>query len=217
MSVYAFEAPEGVDPDSYWHMLDVGSRVTDRVTRCFAGSAWLRRRFPARSYVQLFASTTDDASVSVEYFRTESGPDGDDGPQGIYCGLQIPTSWMATAGDGLLGLRMFQAVLHALHAIGKRYDIGMPAAARPRADREMWDPFGPPPPQPSYADINGHLQRLAASLRRDQLLLTVKEPASATTARQCRTVCEALGTVVDQHTLTTPDAKAAAWTIQTPS
>ena len=220
MNVYAFEAPAGVDPDSYWRMADAGNRVADRVTRCFAGSAWLRRRFPARSYVQVFLLTTDAASAGVEYLTTESGPGGGDGPQGISCGLQIPTAWMAAPGDGLLGLRMFQAVLHALRAIGERYDIGMPSAVGPGADRgepDVWDPFGPPPRQPSYADINAHLDRLTRSLRPDQLLLAAKEPVPATVARQCRTVCEALGTVVDQHTLTAPDTKATAWTIHTPS
>ncbi|MEU8664173.1 hypothetical protein, partial [Actinoplanes philippinensis] len=136
------------------------------------------------------------------------------GPKTIRCDLRIPADWLAEPGDGLLGLRLFQAMLYALRAIGDHYDIGGPAAAGPGGGAAAWDPFGPPPPPPSYADVNAHLEHLATSLRPDQLLLVVKEPTTATVARRCRDVRQALGTVVGEHTL---HRKATAWTIQLPS
>ncbi|UQU66840.1 hypothetical protein COUCH_11465 [Couchioplanes caeruleus] len=216
-----FKSLTGVDPVLYERMRFVSTEVTERVTRCFAGQAWLRRRFPARSYVNMRLLPHGDATVGVELVKTETrGGGGPSGPKTIRCDLRIPTSWLAEPGDGLLSLRLFQAMLHALHVIGEHYDIGTPAVVGSggnRGDSEVWDPFGPPPPPPSYAHINAHLERLAASLSPDQLLLVVKEPTSATIARQCHNVRQALGAVVDQHTLTAPDAKATAWTIQTPS
>jgi hypothetical protein len=214
-------APAGVDPFLYEQMIAVSNKVADRVTRCFAGPAWLKRRFHARSYVRLHLLLTDDASVSVEHLKTKSWIPGGGGPLEIRCGLRIPTAWLAERGDGLLGLRLFQAVLHALHAVGDHHDIGgAPAPVGPGADRstpEVWDPFHPPPPPPTYADINTHLERLTATLHPDQLLLAAKEPMSSTVAKQCQDACEALGAVIDQQTLTAPDAKATAWIIQTRS
>ena len=221
LTLYArLKEQKGVDPVHFNQMLAVFNDVADRVTRCFAGEAWLRRRFHARSYVQVRLLATDDASVSVEHLKTKGYGGGTDGPREIRCVLRIPTSWLAERGDGLLGLRLFQAVLHALHAVGDRYGIGTPAAVGPGSDRgnpEVWDPFRPPPPLPSYADINAHLERLAASLHPEQLLLAVQGPTSSTVAGQCRSVSEALGAVVDQHTLTAPNVKATAWIIQTRS
>jgi hypothetical protein len=216
-----FAAPAGVDPHRYQRVATaVASHVADRVTLCYAGSAWLKRRFPARSYVQVHLLAHNDASVSVHYLKTKSWGDPD-GPQEIQCGLRIPTSWFAEAGDGLAGLRLFQATLHAVNAVGDHYDIGRPAAAaaKPgRGDLSLWDPFRPLEPGPSaYADIDAHLERLAASINPDQLLLAVKEPTSPTVTRQCRSMGAALGAIADQHALTSPKAEATAWTIQIPS
>ncbi|WP_433796201.1 hypothetical protein [Actinoplanes sp. CA-252034] len=211
-----FKSLTGVDPVLYERMSSVSTEVAERVTRCFAGQAWLRRRFPAHSHVNMRLLPQSDTAAGVELVKTRRGA----GPKTIRCDLRIPISWLAEPGDGLLSLRLFQAMLHALHVIGERYDIGAPAAVGPgghRGDPGVRDPFGPPPPPPSYADINAHLTRLATSLGPDQLVLAVKEPTSATVARQCRNVRQALGTVVDQHTLIAPHAKATAWTIQTPS
>ncbi|HEX8344957.1 MAG TPA: hypothetical protein VF657_09460, partial [Actinoplanes sp.] len=164
IETFDYKAPAGVDPVLFRQMFTASHMVADRVTRCFAGSAWLRRRFPAGSFLQVYLLTTDDASVGVEILTTESGPDRDNGPQGIHCNVRIPMSWLAERADALLGLRLFQVVLHVLHVIGEHYGIGMPAAIGPGADRgdpKVWDPFGPPPALPSYADINAHLERLA--------------------------------------------------------
>jgi hypothetical protein len=218
MTAFTYPAPTGVDSLLYMNLVGVSNQVADRVTRCFAGSAWLRRRFPARSYVQVHLLPRNDASVDVEYLRTHSWSEDGAGPQEIQCGLRIPMAWLAEPGAALLGLRVFQAVLHALHAIGNHYGIGTPTAIGPNADRgnpEVSDPFSPPPPAPSYTDINAHLERLTASLKPEQLLLAVKEPTSSTIAGQCRNVSEALGSIIEQHTLTTPNAKATAWLIQT--
>ncbi|UQU66861.1 hypothetical protein COUCH_11575 [Couchioplanes caeruleus] len=212
-----FRRQAKVDWASYGRMIEASNHVSPRVSRCFAGSAWLRRRFPARSHVTLFFVLSDDTSVSVTYLTTISTPDDDDSPQGIYWVLNLPTAWLAEPGDGLLGLRLFEAVLDALRVIGEHYGIGMPAAAGSGADRgDVWDPFGPPP-RPSYADINTALERLTASLPPEQLLLVAKEPVTATVARQCRIVREALGTVINELTLTGPNTKGTAWTIQTTS
>ncbi|MET0494880.1 MAG: hypothetical protein ABW000_17295 [Actinoplanes sp.] len=221
LALYApLTVPTGIDPVRYLRLPAAQHHVADRITRCFAGPAWLSRRFPARSSVRVDLLTHDDASVSVEHLKPKGWGGGHGGPRQIRCRLRIPASWPAQPGDALLGLRMFQGVLHALHLIGERYDIGTPAAVRPgagRGDPDLRDPFHPPPPEPSYADINAHLERLAAALHPEQLLLAVRGPTSSTVARQCRGVHEALGEVVDQRTLTAPQMKATAWIIQPPS
>ncbi|BCJ49499.1 hypothetical protein Asp14428_09740 [Actinoplanes sp. NBRC 14428] len=172
-------APAGPTADGYRRMVAVGSDVAGRVSHCLAGPAWLRRRFPARSHVQIHASPAAGPAAAVEYLRTEPGPDGDDGPYGIHCGLAIPGAWTVTPGDGLLGLRLLQAVLHALQVVGAHYGIGMPSAVRPQADPGLGDPFGPPP-RPSYAAANPDPPHLAGSPDPGHLLLAVKEPAPAT-------------------------------------
>jgi hypothetical protein len=213
------KAPTGVDPVLRWRLIGAANRVADRVTRCYAGSAWLKRRFPSRSSVHVHLLPTGNAPVSVQRLNIFRWGDND-GPIEIGCGLRIPMPWLTDPGDALLGLRLFQAVLHALHAVGDHYDIGRLAAIGPNADHdkpEVFDPFRPRPAPHSYADLNARLNRLAAALGPEQLLLAVKEPMSSTVAGRCRDVREALGTVVDQHTLTAPNVKATAWIIQTPA
>jgi hypothetical protein len=217
LMLYSDKPPPGVDPGRYHHMISVGADVARRVTRCFAGASWLRRAFPARSFVQLHMLTSNDASITVEYLLMESESDSATAPRGIHCGLRIPTSWIMEPGDALLGLRLFQAVLQALQAIGEHHNIGMPAAIGPDADRgnpPVWDPFRPPLGLPPYAEIKAGLERRAASLHPDQLLLIVKQPVSSTVYGQCQDVGEALGAVVDQYTLTAPRIKVTAWIIQ---
>jgi hypothetical protein len=222
LSHFSFEVPEGLDAQECSRRASIfATEVVDRVTRCFAGSAWLRQRFPARSYVQVRLQAHDKAAVSVEHLTIVNFPEeGATGPQEISCDLRVPTAWFTDPGHGLIGLRFFQAVLYAFHTIGERYDIGIPAAIGPTSDRgnpEVRDRFRPPAPPapPQYAEINTHLERLAAELQPEQLLVAVKEPVPPAVARQCRAVQEALGEVVDQHTLTGPGVKATAWTIQT--
>ena len=215
-----FTAPPGVDPVRYQRVVTaVASQVEYRVAPCYAGSAWLKRRFPARSYVQVHLLAHNDAAVSVEYLKTKSWTDSD-GPQEIRCGLRIPTVWFAEPGDGLIGLRLFQAVLHALNVVGDHYGIGRPRAVNPKPDPDfgLRDPFLPPPLDTfPYAEINAHLDRLATSIGPDHLVLAVKEPTSTTITDQCRSVHEALGMIVERHTLAAPEAEATAWTIQIPS
>jgi hypothetical protein len=221
LTLKRFKPPPGIDPDPQGRAIDVVSHVQDRIAPCFAGAAWLKRRFPARSYLNiLLLPQNDDASVSVEYLKTKGWGMGNGGPREIRCGLRIPAVWFTEAGHGLVGLRLFQAVLHALNVVGDHYGIGRPAARIPKPDPdfELWDPFGPPPPRGlPYAEINAHLERLTVSIGPDQLVLAVKEPASSTITDQCRNVHEALGLIVERHTLTAPDAKATAWIIQIPS
>ncbi|MEV4707987.1 hypothetical protein [Actinoplanes sp. NPDC049316] len=47
----------------------VQDEVADRITRCYAGPAWLIRRFPARSSVRMDLLTHDKASVTVEHLK----------------------------------------------------------------------------------------------------------------------------------------------------
>lgn len=165
--------PVGVDPVAYGQALVVAHSVEDRLNRCFAGAAWLKQRFPARSSVRVHLLPRSDTAVSVEYLRKKNYG----GPKEIRCGLRLPSSWFSNppVGDGLTGLRLFQAVQHALHAIGDQYGIGAPAAVGPNADRgrpELGNPFRPPPSGPSrYAAAALELQRLALSTQPDQLVL----------------------------------------------
>jgi hypothetical protein len=220
LTLYArLTVPTGLDPVRYGRIHAVEHGVADRIIRGFAGPAWLHRRFPARSSVRLDLLTHDDVSVGVEHLKPKGWGGGHGGPKQVRCRLRIPAFWLAEPGDALLGLRLFQGVLQALHLIGERYGIGAPAAVGPGADHgdpDLRDPFHPPPPQPSYAGINAHLERLAASLGPDHLLLAVRGPTSSIVAGPCRRVREALGAVVEQHTLTEPQVKATAWIIQTP-
>ncbi|GGQ83760.1 hypothetical protein [Couchioplanes azureus] len=209
--------PTGVDPLAYWRAtVVVAESVEDRLNRCFAGAAWLKQRFPARSAVMVHLLPHDDTSVSVEYLRKKNCG----GPKEIRCGLRIPSSWFSDphVGDGLTGLRLFQAVQQALHAIGEEYGIGTPAAVGPSAGRsrpELEDPFRPRPSGPSrYAAAAVHLQRLAHSTDPDQLLLVAKEPLSGIVTRQHQTVLDALGAVGARHTVATPDGEVTAWTIR---
>jgi hypothetical protein len=210
--------PTGVDPVAYQRAIVVAHSVEDRLNRCFAGAAWLKQRFPARSSVRVHLLPHDDTAVSVEYLRKKNYG----GPKELRCGLRIPASWCSDppVGDGLTGLRLFQAVQHALHAIGDQYGIGAPAAVGPKADRgrpELEDPFRPRPSRPSrYAAAALELQRLTHSTRPDQLVLVAKEPPSATVAKRHQAVIEALGTVVARHTVAMPDGEVKAWVIHTP-
>ncbi|MGW4945030.1 hypothetical protein ACWEOZ_25955 [Actinoplanes sp. NPDC004185] len=170
--------PAGVGRVAYGQALVVAHSVEDRFNRCFAGAAWLKQRFPARSSVRVHLLPRDDTVVSAEYLRKKNYG----GPKEIQCGLRLPSSWFQDppVGDGLTGLRLFQAVQHALHAIGDRYGIGTPAAVGPHADRgrpALVDPFRRPPSGPSrYAAAALELQRLAHSTPPDQLILVAKEP-----------------------------------------
>jgi hypothetical protein len=215
LSAYG-KAPAGTDTDRYdWAISVVARHVNDRVNRCFAGAAWLKQRFPARSYVRVHLMPRDDASVSVEYLRKKNWG----GPKELLCGLRIPSVWFADRSDALMGLREFQAVLHALRAIGDRYGIGLPAAIGREADRgkpELHNPFVARPPEPlRYADSAVELEHLAGSMHPDQLLIAAKEPMPATAGDQRQTIAEALGPVVNRRSLGPADAEVAAWIIRT--
>jgi hypothetical protein len=45
---------------------------------------------------------------------TAAATPSETGPKELPCGLRIPSVWFADRSDGLLGLRDFRAVLHAL-------------------------------------------------------------------------------------------------------
>ncbi len=207
--------PAGVDRVAYGQVLVVAHSVEDRLNRCFAGAAWLKQRFPARSAVRVHLLPHDGTAVSVEYLRKKNYG----GPKEIRCGLRLPSFWFCDppVGDGLTGLRLFQAVQHALHAIGDHYGIGTSAAAGPHADRgrpELGNPFRPPPSGPSrYAAAALELQRLAHSTQPDQLVLVAKAAPSATVAKQHQAVIEALGTVVARHTVAAAEGEVQAWII----
>ena len=210
------KAPTGIDTVRYsWATGVVARHVEDRVNRCFAGVAWLKQRFPAHSDVRVSLMPHNDAAVSVEYLRRKNYG----GPKQLHCGLRIPSVWFADRSDALIGLREFQAVLHALRAIGDHYGIGLPAAASTDSDRgkpELQNPFVARPPEPSrYADSTIAVEHLAGSMHPDQLVIAAKEPMPTRAGDQRQILAEALGAVVERHALGPADAEVAAWIIQT--
>ena len=58
LTLKRFKPLPGIDPDPQGRAVDVASHVEDRVAPCFAGAAWLNRRFPARSFLNIFSPAT---------------------------------------------------------------------------------------------------------------------------------------------------------------
>ncbi|MEU8661823.1 hypothetical protein, partial [Actinoplanes philippinensis] len=68
-----FASLTGVDPGRYERMSHVATEVAERVTRCIAGQAWLRRRFPAHSHVNERLLPHEGTTVGVELVKTRRG------------------------------------------------------------------------------------------------------------------------------------------------
>jgi hypothetical protein len=209
-------APTGIDQHRYgWAAGVVAQHVADRINRSFAGPSWLRQRFPARSYVRVHLLPHNTASIGVEYLRKKNHG----GSKELLCGLKIPLAWLTDRSDGLVGLREFQAALHALRAIGDHFGIGMPAAVSgdtDHGDPELQNPFVEQTRSPlRYADSAVRMERLASSMRPNQLLIAAKEPMPTLASDQRQSIVGVLGSVAERHLLGPADAKVAAWIVQT--
>jgi hypothetical protein len=195
---------------------DLASQVQDRVAWCFAGEAWLSRRFPRRSNVLLQLRVQDSTDVLVDPPRTKNIG----GPKEVRCQLTIPAHWCREPGDGLLGLRMFTAVSKALTVIGTRYDLGPPPLRKPTAvagKPPIYDLFTSRDFPPSaYGSAANEVQRLADHADPHQLVVSATGPFTERPDLR-NDVLRALGNVEGQKVIAIPaDKEVTIWTVRIP-
>jgi hypothetical protein len=106
-------------------------------------AAWQRRSGLPRMPVVI---ETEPADVAVPE-ATSIGGTGRFGTPTILCRLHVPRAWLAQCADGVVGVRIVQAVLAALDAIGQRYGMGGPVPIRKvpafRPEFDAGDYFAP--------------------------------------------------------------------------
>lgn len=206
----------GVDVERYSRCVhDLVAYINDAVERSFAGSTWLKQRFPAKSYVRIDVRVNSGETVNVDKLRTKTYG----GPKEIICPVSVPAVWFDVPGDGLLAIRLFRAVLLALDSIGECYEIGSPPLRATKADPgkpDLMDPFSPRLAQPSpYGEAACSLQEIADRAEPHQLVLAGHGLASRFVRARQEAVGQALGMVEAEHVLPAPgEGGVRVWVIR---
>jgi len=204
-----------VDAARYHAASSLTFQVEDAVGRMLGGAAWLRRRFGARSLVNIRLTVSAGDRLEIRQPRAEDY----DGPTAITCRVDIPAGWLAEPGDGLLGIRFLRATLQALDAIGRHYEIGLPSIRSAKADPgkpALADLFAPQPIEPSiFRQAAESIERLTAGIGPDELVLSAVEPAGRWILRKRLVVAQSLGIVESEHVFQAgEEQQVRAWTIR---
>jgi hypothetical protein len=205
-----------IDKEQYQRTaFKLASHVEDAVGRAVGGAAWLRRRFAARSVVNIELTVSASDRLEVGRLRTEDY----DGPTEITCRVGMPAGWFTEPGDGLLGIRYLRTVLHTLDTIGKDYDLGPPPLRSAKAGAgkpPLTDLFAPQPIEPSiFQQAAESVYRLTTGIGPDQLVLSAVEPARREIQRKRLAVAQNLGIVESEHTFAAgEEQQIRAWQIR---
>lgn len=183
--------------------------------RAFVGAAWLKRRFPARSHVNIRLKLSAGDRLEVGTPRATKY----DGPKEITCRADIPARWFAEPGDALLGIRILRAVLQVLNTIGKHYDLGPPPIRSAKADAgkpALTDLFAPRPIEPPmFQQAADSIDRIVDGMSPTELVLGAVEPASRGIQRKRTAVAESLGVVESEQTFPAgEEQQVRVWTIR---
>lgn len=195
--------------------IELTSFINDAVERGFAGGAWLKQRFPARSLVWIHLYVHGEGSVTVNRPSTKNYG----GPKRIQCRAGVPASWFSGSGDVVLMFRLFRAVLQVLDTLGAHYEIGPPGVRSPKTDPgkpKLLDPFSPEPVRPSpYEAVAGKVQDIADRADPQQLIVVAHGPAPRRQQQRWQEVAQALGTPETEQVLTGPEhGEVHVWTIR---
>ncbi|MEU7614469.1 hypothetical protein [Micromonospora sp. NPDC049204] len=183
--------------------------------RTVDGGKWLRRSFPARSYLRLDITVHGGPGPSVQHVRTR----GHGGAKEIGYLVQVPVAWFDVPGDGLLAIRMIRALLGALTAVGAEQGLGAPPVRSPESDPgrpELVDLFAPPADRPAGAGAAAdQVREIIDGIEPDQLVLAATVPATRAVGRDRETVVRALGSVVRETEVRTAGEEGVRiWVIQ---
>ncbi|MER7471696.1 hypothetical protein [Micromonospora sp. NPDC000018] len=201
LSVQPRDAPRdlGVDVAGYdARVHNLAAFIEAALQRVVDGARWLRRSFPARSYLRLDVTVHTEAEPSVKHVRTR----GQGGAKEIGYLVRVPVAWFDVPGDGLLAVRLFRALLGALEAVGVEQRLGAPPVRAPRSDPgrpELVDLFVPPAARPAGATVTaGRVREAMDRMKPDQLVLAATVPATLAVRRDREVVVRTLGEVVQE-------------------
>ncbi|MEU1363443.1 hypothetical protein ABZ356_26780 [Micromonospora zamorensis] len=199
LAVQPRDAPCDLGVDVAGYQASVHSFVSSievALQRAVDGATWLRRSFPARSYLRLDLTAHTGAEPSVRHVRTR----GQGGAKEIRYLVGLPVAWFAVPGDGLLALRIFRALLGALAAVGVEQGLGTPPVRVPGSypgRPELVDLFVPPADRHAGAAVTAdRVREVIDGMEPDQLVLAATVPATRAVRRDREVVVRALGAVV---------------------
>ncbi len=199
LSVQPRDAPRdlGVNVAGYDNRVhNLAAFVEAGLQRAVDGGKWLRRSFPARSYLRLDVTVHTEAEPSVGHVRTR----GQGGAKEVGYLVRLPVGWFDVPGDGLLAIRLFRALLGALATVGVEQGLGAPPVRAARSDPgrpELVDLFVSPADRPAGAVVTADRVREAVDgMGPDELVLAATVPAPPAVRRDRQVVVRALGKVV---------------------
>ncbi|MFC5002440.1 hypothetical protein ACFPIJ_31975 [Dactylosporangium cerinum] len=119
-----------------WRVHDLFIMAKFRLELAFLGRRWLLPRFGQDTGLALRArlAETDAAAVAeITLGRLRGEPS-------ILCDIDLPADWFRGPVDGLAGLRIITAGVHALGAVGREFGLGPIPMRSPGQDRRR-DPY----------------------------------------------------------------------------
>lgn len=209
-------AGPGIDVAAYeGRVHDLVGMVNIVFGRAFDGARWLGRRFPPRTYLDIAVHVQAESGIRVERLRNRNY----EGAKALRYRLWVPAAWFAEPGDGLLGIRLFRAVLALLTTLGVERDLGPPplrsAAADPGRPEpvDLFSPGGSPPPR--FAPIARRLLELTERADPGQLVLAGLESVPEPVRRARAVVTRDLGATEEEVAVAlTERERLRVWTLR---
>ncbi|MFG2061406.1 hypothetical protein ACGFIK_08275 [Micromonospora sp. NPDC048871] len=206
----------GLDAAAYNHRVHgLADVVSSAVERGFAGSQWLRKQLPARSFLAIELNLDGGRATRVERLKHRTYPDARE----LRYKLWVPGAWFSTPGDGLLGIRLLRAVLATVAVVGAERELGPPqlrAAATDPGRPEMRDLFSPPSSEASrFTEAARRLTELVDRADPEQLILSGVEPVTERTQQGRQAVVGRLGAVEDDIVIPVAETeRVRVWTLR---
>lgn len=187
---------------------DLVGLVSVALGRAFDGERWLRRQFPSRTSLNIELNACPEGEIRVERLKNRNY----DGVKELRYRLWVPGAWFGVPGDGLLGVRLFRAVLALLTAVGAERELGGPPLLRSAtADpgrpgfTDLFSPRGASVSR--FAPVARRLTELAEETDPDQLVLAGFEGVPEPVRRTRELVSRDLGVTEEDHLISTGKAE----------
>jgi hypothetical protein len=177
-------------------------------------AAWQRRAGQPRIPVVIETESADVAAPEA----ASIGITRKYGTAEILCRLLVPRMRLAQHPDGVVGLRMLQAALAALDAIGQRFGFGpVPIRKVPatRSEFDAGDYFAPHTGTEVYYGVADWVRARVAATGSEEALVMAPAQAPPDEARARTRLLDRLDTVLAEETVTADNGKAFyGWTIR---
>jgi len=210
--------PQDIDLDQerYERGVELYAHAEDRIERAFDGSRWLKGKFPAGSMLQIDTRVSAVETIVVEKTKTKNYG----GPKEITCRTLIPAAWFKSPDDGLLAIRILNAVLSVLRHVGDAYGLGGPPPLRsPGRDPQSPPLVNPFIPREMPAALNSPavtaIENAMDKATPEQFVIAAHQQVPSAISANRERVIEALGAPHQQYAGDLGDGREVkVWLVQ---